>query len=246
MHVHAEVCVAGIEEALAAVECGADRIELCTWPECGGTTPSAGMLEAVRHKVRVPIRVLVRATPGHFHYTMDEQETMLEEVRAIRRQASGLGIVIGALDAAGLPDTNFMERVLDLCTNVEVTFHRAIDHATDFQRALDICMDMGVQRVLTSGGHTRALDGSEVLAKAVRQAGDRLSVAAAGGIQADHVVELVERTHVREVHFAARRPVRTKVGGISMSADSGMNWETEADRSKVNAIVEALANAGMR
>lgn len=246
MGVKVEVCVSGLAEANAALEAGVDHIEWCTWPECGGTTPSLGSIHILQRAVPMPTRILVRPTPGHFHYTAEELDIMLADVEAISRLTKDMGIVVGALDADGLPHVPFMERVIDITQGMEITFHRAIDHARDMERAMAILLDLGVHRVLTSGGAVRALDGAPMLARMVVMAWGRTTVAAAGGILPADVVELVRGTGVGEVHFAARGPSSRPPKGVAMSSGDARAWDTVPDREKVQGVLDALMDAGLR
>ena len=245
MRVKVEVCVTSVREAVAAESCGADGVELCTWLACGGITPSNGLVDAVRSAVEVPARVLVRPTPGGFVYTGPEVHAILIDAEVFGGGA--LGLVAGGLTEAGAPDVALMREVMRVAPESEFTFHRAIDHATDMLFALDACLDLGVHRVLSSGGETLALDGASRLKAMVERAGDRLLIAAAGGINPDNVVELVERTGVREVHFAAQVPVKSKLHGAAMSSThAGVSFETEPDRAKIEGVLDALVKAGLR
>ena len=50
-----EVAVDSIESAEMAAAMGADRLELCGSLDVGGLTPSAGLIEAVRRTVSIPV-----------------------------------------------------------------------------------------------------------------------------------------------------------------------------------------------
>ena len=94
-----EVCVDSVESAIAAEEGGADRLELCSSLVIGGVSPTAALYEAIRRRVALPVRAMVRPRFGDFLYTDFEKETMLAETSAWR--ALGIeGVVSGAL----LPD----------------------------------------------------------------------------------------------------------------------------------------------
>ncbi|MBL7958122.1 MAG: copper homeostasis protein CutC [Flavobacteriales bacterium] len=245
MRVKVEVCVTSVHEAEAAEACGADGVEICTWLACGGITPSNGLVDAVRSVVEIPVRVLVRPTPGGFVYTGAEAHAILIDAEVFGGGA--LGLVVGGLTQAGAPDVALMREAMRVAPESEVTFHRAIDHAAEMLLALDVCLDLGVHRVLSSGGETLALDGARRLNAMVERAGDRLLIAAAGGINPDNVVEIVERAGVREVHFAAQLPVKSKVRGAAMSSGhAGVSFETEPDREKIDGVLNALVKAGLR
>ena len=69
-----EVCSNSLQSAINAEKAGADRIELCSELAVGGITPSYGLLKAVREKITIPVRVLIRPRSGDFTYSDDEFE----------------------------------------------------------------------------------------------------------------------------------------------------------------------------
>lgn len=240
-----EVCVSSLAEAQAAARAGVDSVELCTWPDCGGVTPSYGLVNAVKEELGIPMRVLIRATPGGFSYTMNERQAMLRDALLIGMSTPGL--VIGALDEAGGPDIPFIRAVRMAAPEAEITFHRAIDRSPDPGAAFTTCLSEGVQRVLTSGGRTLAIDGALTIKAMVEGAQGRLRVAAAGGITPQNVVELVERTGVTEVHFAAQRKLPPEPHEVSMSsAHRGLSFESVPDEAKIEGVLNALTKARLR
>ncbi|MBK8497951.1 MAG: copper homeostasis protein CutC [Flavobacteriales bacterium] len=245
MPVLVEVCVTSMEEAVAAEACGADGVELCSWLACGGITPSSGLVDAVRGAVRIPVRVLVRPTPGGFVYNDAEVHALLTDAEILGGGA--IGLVSGGLLADGSASMELMHAVKQVAPESEITFHRAIDHALDPMAVLAECMGAGIDRILTSGGSTLAMDGAGLISQLVKRAGDRFIVAAAGGINAGNVVELIERTGVPEIHFAAQRPKSVPVHAVAMSsANQGMRFDVEPDRDKIEGVMNALAKAGLR
>jgi copper homeostasis protein len=125
-------------------------------------------------------------------------------VRALPRPPTvTVGFVIGALTRNGAIDVPVTTRLLRACAGVPVTFHRAFDVVTDQGSALEVLIDLGLDRVLTSGGQPTAVAGIDSLAELVERADERISVLAAGGIRARNVAEIVRRTGVREVHLRA-------------------------------------------
>jgi copper homeostasis protein len=245
MRVAVEVCVASFAEAVAAASAGADTVEVCTWLACGGVTPSNGLVDAIRGAVEIPVRVLVRPAPGGFVYKGAEAHAILVDAEVFGGGA--MGIVTGGLTEAGAPDVALLREVMRLAPESEITFHRAIDHAADMLRSVDDCTELGLHRILTSGGETLAMDGASPLKAMVERAGDRLTIAAAGGINPRNVVELVEGTGVREVHFAAQKPKSSGSRGASMSSTNvGVSFETEPDLAKIEGVLNALVKAGLR
>ncbi|MBK8613562.1 MAG: copper homeostasis protein CutC [Flavobacteriales bacterium] len=245
MRVAVEVCVTNLSEALAAAKAGADTVELCTWLDCGGVTPSYGLVNSIKEEIKVPLRVLIRATPGGFVYTMPERQAMLRDAMLIGM--GGNGLVAGSLDESGLPDVSFLRAVKLAAPDAELTYHRAIDRSSDVGRAFAICLEEKVQRVLTSGGRTLAIDGALTIKAMVDGARGLVQVAAAGGINPENVVELVQRTGVTEVHFAAQRKLPPQPHEVSMSsANRGLSFDSEPDVAKIEGVLNALTKAGLR
>jgi copper homeostasis protein len=203
-----EVCLEDVAGAAIAERCGADRIELCTDLEHSGTTPPLATVSAVLDSIhRIGLQVLIRLRPGDFVYTAEEVSVMAGQIEAIGRlpRPAGvtLGFVIGTLTAEAAIDVPATTRLRAACGSAPVTFHRAFDELADQSAGLGTLIDLDFDRVLTSGGGSTASAAVAELAGLVRQAGDRISVLAAGSVRAHNVADLVRRTGVREVHLRA-------------------------------------------
>ena len=245
MRVSVEVCVTSVDEALAAERAGVDSVEVCSWLACGGLTPSYGLVNTLKEQLKLTMRVLVRPTPGGFCYNDLERQAILRDCMLIG--INGMPLVAGGLDKDDDPERILVKGILLAAPNSEITFHRAIDRARDIEGAMDTCLQLGMHRVLTSGGETLAMDGLKSLKRLVEQANGKLVIAAAGGIDPKNVVEIVEKTGIREVHFSAQRPRMVKVKGAAMSAaNAGVNFETEPDVAKIEGVLNALVKAGLR
>ncbi|HEY8310504.1 MAG TPA: copper homeostasis protein CutC [Gemmatimonadaceae bacterium] len=234
-----EIAANSLGSALAAQAGGADRIELCANLSEAGTTPSPGTLAVTRDRLRIPICVLIRPRTGDFCYDDADVEVMLRDIETCVSLGCD-GIVIGALDADGAVDVSVCRALIAAAGILGVTFHRAFDVARDQDRALRTIIDLGCERVLTSGGETLALAGAGRIAELVEQAGSEIAIMAGAGIDASNVREIVERSHVSELHASAR--------GIHISPSRHRNdklpelkadwWETDA--SAVRAIADVL------
>ena len=89
---------------------------------------------------------------------------------------------------------------------LKTTLHRAIDLAPDPVEAVDVAVDAGFERILTSGGARTARAGADTIAAMVARAGDRVSIMAGAGVKAENAPELIRRTGVREVHGSCGAP----------------------------------------
>src|SRR2546430_2320968 len=190
MTVLVEACVDAIDAAQEAEKGGAGRIELCGELLQGGVTPSAGLIGAVKERVEIPLFVLVRPRTGDFLYTADERDVMLRDV-ALAKSLDADGVVIGALTAEGDVDVETTQALIAAARPMQVTFHRAFDFARDPDSAMDALMKLGVDRVLTSGGATTALEGAASLKRLAHRAGGVVTILAGGSITASNVAEIV-------------------------------------------------------
>jgi len=194
-----EAAVETLDSALAAERAGADRIELCNNLNDGGTTPGAELIAAVAEQTRLPVFVLIRPRAGDFIYSDDEFDQMIRDIELAGRMGIA-GIVTGGLTSDGRVDVEHARTLVNAAAGLPVTFHRAIDSAIDLPAALEKAIEAGASRVLTSGGAAAAIDGVDVIAGLVGQAGNRVAVIAGGGIREHNVRDVIARTGVREVH----------------------------------------------
>jgi copper homeostasis protein len=194
-----EAAVETLDSALAAERAGADRIELCENLSDGGTTPRTKLIAAVAETMRLPVFVLIRPRAGDFVYSDDEFDQMIGDTELAGRLGIA-GIVTGVLTPDGRVDVERTRTLVEAAAGLPVTFHRAIDSAVDLLAALENAIEVGASRVLTSGGAATAVEGVDLIAALVAEAGERITVIAGGGIREANVRDVIARTGVREVH----------------------------------------------
>ncbi|HEX7123403.1 MAG TPA: copper homeostasis protein CutC [Gemmatimonadaceae bacterium] len=194
-----EICVDSVVSAQMAARAGAGRLELCAEADVGGTTPAIDTLHAVLNSVGVPVFAMARPRAGDFVYDSREFDAMCRDIERLR-EAGAAGIVSGVLCRDRSVDRSRTAELVAAARPLPFTFHRAFDDTPDPRTALDVLLETGVARVLTSGGAPTALAGMSVIAELVRAAGDRLVVMAGGRVRATHATRLVAATSVREVH----------------------------------------------
>lgn len=195
-----EACVDSVEAACQAEVEGAGRLELCRNLDEGGATPDPSTVEQVREMVGLPLHLMIRPRGGNFLYSADELAQMLREIEAARRIGAD-GVVLGVLARDGQIDFEHLHRLVDAARPLAVTFHRAFDAARDPGEALDVLVELGVDRVLTSGQAPTADLGIPVLAELVTESAGRVIVMAGGGVRANNALLIVEETGVREIHL---------------------------------------------
>ncbi len=202
-----EICIDGMASALAAERSGADRVELCANLPEGGTTPSAGMIRAVRRVFSRGVMVIIRPRGYDFLYSEEEMEVMLDDIR-VARELGADGVVIGCLKADGTVDAERCARLIDAAGPLDITFHRAFDMTRDLGEALEAIVALGVKRILTSGGKADVPAGIAVISELVKQSAGRISLMPGGGVTPENLAEIVTSTGVQEIHLSARHSVK--------------------------------------
>lgn len=201
-----EVCANGVESCLAAQEGGADRVELCAGIPEGGTTPSYGEIKVARRVLTTTrLHVIIRPRGGDFLYSDLEVERMAADI-AVCRELGVDGVVFGCLNADGTIDVEKNRYLMDCSLGMSTTCHRAFDRAVNPEQALEDIIDLGFDRILTSGQQPKAIQGAELLARLNRQAGGRIILMAGSGVTEQNIRELHEATGLREFHFSGREP----------------------------------------
>jgi copper homeostasis protein len=201
--VQLEICVASVDDAVAAMGAGADRLELNCALSLGGLTPSSGLFAQVRRSVSVPLIAMVRPRAGGFCYSDTDFEVMLRDAEALLA-AGADGLAFGVLTSGGEIDVNRCRKFRAVCGSRPPVFHRAFDVTPDPLTALDTLIDLKFTRVMTSGQAGSACAGSALIAEIVRRAAGRIEVLPAGRIDATTVTGLIARTGCNQVHASAR------------------------------------------
>ena len=238
-----EVCLAGIEAAVAAQAGGADRIEFCENLAEGGTTPSYGAIALVRQQVSIPFHVMVRPRGGDFYYSDLEFEVMQRDIAtAVALQADG--IVLGLLTPKRQVDMVRTRILIEAARPLSVTFHRAFDVTADPFAALDDLLTLGVERLLTSGQQATAWEGRNLIKAFVKRANGRIHIMAGSGINVHNASDLIAATGVKEVHVGSACTEVVQNTGNSLPESGQTIHRVSAMR--VRELVEIVKVAGSK
>ena len=209
-----EVIGFNIESCVVAQQAGAHRIELCDNPGEGGTTPSCGFIKAAREKLQIDLYPMIRPGGGDFLYSDDEFEIMCENVKVCKSLMCD-GIVIGMLNADGTVDKKRSAKLVELAYPMGVTFHRAFDRTRDAFEALETIIDIGCERILTSGLKPNVNDGIHLLKALVEKADERIIIMPGAGVRSSNIKELAVTTGAKEFHSSARKQVDSKMNYLN-------------------------------
>ncbi len=212
-----EICVDALESIFIAEKAGADRIELCSSLALEGLTPSYGMMK-IAAQVSIPVYAMIRPRGGNFIYSSKEVECMLEDIYAAHNTQMA-GVVFGCLTEDCSFDRDAMKSLYKAAKskNLGVTVHRAFDAVKSPFEALDFLMDLGAERVLTSGLKPTAMEGVDLLAALTAHAKGRISIMAGSGINPENLAQCIEKTNANEFHFSAKKEGATGASSGSIS-----------------------------
>ena len=199
--INLEICADSVESAMIAQAAGAYRIEFCDNLVEGGTTHSLANLISAREHLQIKLYPIIRPRGGNFLYSDIEFNIMKEDIRKCGEIGCD-GVVIGMLNADGTIDKERSRELVNVAKeySMGVTFHRAFDRCNDLPKGLEDIIDIGCERVLTSGGKNSALEGIETIRQLVIQAGERIIIMPGGGVSPENIAELVGKTGAREYH----------------------------------------------
>ena len=237
-----EVCVDSAEGLLAAVRAGANRIELCSALGLAGLTPGPGLMRLAA-TLPCPAYAMIRPSPGDYVVTPHELDVMLGDIDAAL-EAGLPGVVLGACRPGGELDEAILARLIHQADGRGATLHRVFDAVPDMGRALETAIDLGFERVLTSGGAAGAPQGVATIARLVEQATGRISVMAGAGLNPGNVADVIARTGVSEVHGSCGAslawPDAARAAALDHVYGAGFSAVRVTDEATVVAIVAIL------
>lgn len=245
-----EVCVDSVESAIAAQRGGARRVELCANLIEGGTTPSGGLISAVRDSITIDVNVMIRPRAGDFCYSEPEIDIMRRDILLAKERGAN-GVVLGLLNSNGSVNKVHTREFVELAAPLKVTFHRAFDMSQDLFRSLADLEGTGVHCILTSGGEQTALEGIGTLKRLVEAANGELAIMAGSGIKERNVAKIVKETGVRQIHASLKLAVPSTMHyqnrKISMGTVKGHEYSRYVvDEQEVQRLLQAALNGSAR
>jgi copper homeostasis protein len=195
-----EVCVNSAISAIEAQKGGANRVELCENLHDGGTTPSAGTIRFARKNLQIGLYVMIRPRGGDFLYSDDEFEIMKEDIKAAKEIGAD-GVVFGILKPDGTIDSERMKTLVELARPMGITCHRAFDMTADPFQAMEDLINLGIDRILTSGQQKTAPEGAALIRDLIQKSTGRIIIMPGSGVKEDKIENLILDTGAAEVHI---------------------------------------------
>lgn len=233
-----EIAIEEPGHASQLIDLGVHRIELCSNLNEGGLTPSAAQIEMTVDISDLPVYVMLRPRAGDFIYNRLEKHMMLEEIK-ILSDCGASGIVFGALDGGRNVDAEFVELVAQFAQDygLAMTFHRAFDACARPDVAIELLVELGVERILTSGFAPTVAGGIPALKDLVDQAAGRIHIQAGSGVSAE-IVDDLWSAGIRAYHCTARMKVPAREDSVEAKLGFGDYWSL--DRKKIEQLGDAL------
>ncbi|RGN38076.1 copper homeostasis protein CutC [Bacteroides oleiciplenus] len=243
-----EVCANSAESCLAAQAGGANRVELCAGIPEGGTTPSYGDIVIAREVLNnTLLHIIIRPRGGDFLYSPIEQRIMLKDISNARRLGAD-GLVFGCLTAKGDVDMSLMKQLMEASEGISVTFHRAFDVCRNPEEALEQIIELGCNRILTSGQQSTAEQGIPLLKELQQRAAGRITLLAGCGVNENNIARIAAETGIREYHFSARENIKSGMLHRNETVSMGGTVHIEeyyhpvTTAKRVRKTIEALIN----
>ncbi len=222
-----EVIACTLADAVVARDAGADRVELCLAIEVGGLTPYIETIEQIGTLAPFPVVVMVRPQPGGF---VNQSDLILQQIdRIVSLNLANIEIITGALTTENELDVHALKAIRDRTKGTTLACHRCFDRTPDPCQALEQLIDLGFDRVLTSGQAKTAPEGAATIAKLVQQANGRIEIIAGSGIRTHNVQQLIQQTGVTQVHASCFGEPDIETGEINYGPTLRVNQDRVID-----------------
>jgi copper homeostasis protein len=191
-----EICAFTADAAMAALQAGANRVELCDSPYLDGISPPESWFHNIPASMHPQLSVMVRPRGGSFCMTDEEIDLMELEIQQVAANNRAGAVVFGLLTPTGEIDVPACRRLLKAASGLQTVFHRAFDIVTDKSQALETLIECGFNRLLCG------LPLNELIALK-EQAEGRICIMPGGGIRS-HNIQAYLQAGFTEIHSSAR------------------------------------------
>ncbi len=204
-----EVCANSYESAINAEQGGADRIELCKDLHIDGLTPTYEIAKKTIDKLKIPVFILIRPREGDFNYSNEEFELMKADIMKFKEMGCK-GIVSGVLNKDKTVDLGRTKELVELTRPLEFTFHRAFDKIINPIKGLEELIEIGSNRILTSGQEDSAINGIKLIEKLIKIAANRITIMPGSGVKSANIKEFIS-IGSNEIHGSFSKNHKTQI-----------------------------------
>ena len=200
-----EICCGSYEDAYHAYLGGAKQVELNSALHLGGLTPSLASLQLTKKNTGLTVVCMVRPRGAGFCYSSLEFEQMKEDAKILLDHGAD-GIAFGCLTSDNKIDIAKTKEMRELISSYQKdsVFHRAFDCVSDPIESIEILIELGIDRVLTSGLQQTAMLGKKLLKRLHKEYGKKIQILAGSGMNPSNVAAFIEETGVINVHSSCK------------------------------------------
>lgn len=202
-----EICCGSYYDAKQAFLGGANRIELNSGLFLGGLTPSIGSLQLIKEDFNINTICMVRPRGGGFLYNDEDKKVMFKDAKSFLK-ANADGIAFGFLNQNKTIDIENTKKMVDIIKNFDnkkkAVFHRAFDCVINPYEAIEQLIDLGIDRLLTSGLKNKAFEGISLIKELNDKYGNKIEILAGSGINYENAKEIIEKTGINQVHSSCK------------------------------------------
>jgi copper homeostasis protein len=199
-----EVCCGSYEDVVIAQSAGAERVELNSSMFLGGLTPSMGCFLEAKANTDIPVMTMIRPREAGFFYSGYEYAVMKHDAGLFIEHDTD-GLVFGFLNPDGTFDKCRMAEFTNMCKRAGKTAvcHRAFDVTPDPIAALDTLIELGIDRVLTSGQQPNVINGAKLISELLKHADGKIEILPGAGLEISNIEDFIEKTGVDQIHISA-------------------------------------------
>lgn len=174
------------------------------------------------------------------NYYYDELEwSIIKEDVKLCKELRCDGVSVGVQKIDGTIDDSRLREIVEWAYPMKVTCNRAFDGVPDPFEALNILIDAGCERVLTSGLAASAPEGTKLLKQLVDQAKGRISIMPGAGVRSSNIYQLLLETGAHEFHSSGRMQLKNPMSFLNPKvSDAGSMFI--ADEIELRKMVDVL------
>ncbi len=211
-----EVCIDNLAALQLCEQQTVDRVELCSALELGGLSPNFGLMQAAS-KVKIPVYVMIRPHSGDFLYNDADIQLMCCEIAQVAKLRLA-GVVLGASNAAGGLAVEQLSQLCSAASGLGKTLHRVIDMLDDPFLAIDQAVELGFDRILTSGGQLNVELGVQQIKAMQEYSAGRIEIMAGSGVNGSNAMQLINTTGVSAIHSSCSSQFTTNELAVTSRA----------------------------
>lgn len=193
-----EICTFNLTDTKVASNHKISRIELCEKKDLGGITPRRELIKESL-QLGTPIHPIIRPRGGDFNYSSREFDIMLDDVSFCRDNRCS-GIVFGFLNKKNDVDISLCREIIKVSGNMSLTFHRAFDKTRNPFESMEKIIDLGFDRILTSGQKSDAISGLRLINALTEKSNGRISIMPGAGVRSSNIDILLDNKKISEFH----------------------------------------------